>query len=189
MTAAPLALQCRRALARLASLLLLGAAAPMLSQAQKGPGTRAMLPGMDGPILLDTLGLPVPVSGNRDSIFAALETVFTELKIPVQLNDPKQGLLNNLNADISRRLGGQPLSRYIDCGRGFSGNNADYYRITLAVSAWLDPNVGEPKNLYVAIAATGRDPAGSKSAYSMCTSRGALERRIAERVQEIVKPG
>jgi hypothetical protein len=157
----------------------------MTLHAQRGPGTRAMLPGMDGPILLDTMGLAVPISGNRDSIFAALTTVFNELKIPVQLNDPKQGLLNNLNAEVSRRLGGQPMSRYIDCGRGFSGNNADVYRITLAVSAWLEPNVGEPKNLMIAIAASGRDPAGSKSAYSVCTSRGALEKRIGERVQEI----
>ncbi len=127
------------------SASLLAAAAPMTLHAQRGPGTRAMLPGMDGPILLDTMGLAVPISGNRDSIFAALTTVFNELKIPVQLNDPKQGLLNNLNADVSRRLGGQPMSRYIDCGRSFSGENADVYRITLAVSAWLEPNVGEPK--------------------------------------------
>lgn len=169
-----------------ALVALVSVAAPSLLAAQRGPGTRAMLPGMDGPILLDTMALAVPISGNRDSIFAALGTVFKELKIPVQLNDPKHGLMNNLNADISRRLGGQAMSRYIDCGRGFNGENADVYRITLAVSAWIDPNEGEPKNLMVAIAASGRDPAGSKSAYSVCTSRGALEKRIGERVQQLV---
>lgn len=182
----------RRHTARFISLLMTGFSALVASpvctavSAQVGPGARAMLPGMDGPILLDTMGLAVPISGNRDAIFAALNTVFAELKIPVELNDPAHGLLRNLNAEISRRLGGEPLSRYIDCGRGFSGNNADVYRITLAVAAWIVPNAGEPKNLMVAIAASGRDPAGSKSAYSVCTSRGALEKRIGERVQEIV---
>jgi hypothetical protein len=161
------------------------AAAPLGAQA---PGTRAVLPGIETPILLDTLGLSYPITGERDAIFAALTTVFQELKIPVESPDPRRGLASNLNADISRRLGGQPLSRYLDCGRGFSGNNADFYRITLAVSAWVEPATGAPKQLFVAIAASGRDPAGSKSAYSQCTSRGALEKRIAERVQQIVTP-
>ena len=98
-----------------ALLALAVVAFPASLLAQRGPGTRAMLPGMDGPILLDTMALALPISGNRDSIFAALGTVFKELKIPVQLNDPKQGLMNNLNADISRRLGGEAMSRYIDC--------------------------------------------------------------------------
>jgi len=161
-------------------------AAPVLGA--QAPGTRAMLPGIETPILLDTLGLSYPIAGERDAIFAALTTVFEELKIPVESPDPRRGLASNLNADISRRLGGQPLSRYLDCGRGFSGNNADFYRMTLAVSAWVEPAAGAPKQLVIAIAASGRDPAGSKSAYSQCTSRGALEKRIAERVQQIVSP-
>ncbi|MEP7383122.1 MAG: hypothetical protein ABI910_15635 [Gemmatimonadota bacterium] len=161
--------------------------APRVLAAQASPKARAMLPGMDGPILLDTMGIAIPISGDRDAIFAALGTVFTELKIPVELNDPAHGLMRNLNAEISRRLGGEPMSRYVDCGRGFSGSNADIYRITLAVAAWIEPATGDPKDLVVAIAASGRDPAGSKSAYSVCTSRGALEHRIAERVQAIVK--
>ncbi len=179
----------RRLVALLLTLAaaLLSSTAPRLLAAQATPRARAMLPGMDGPILLDTIGIAIPISGDRDAIFAALGTVFTELKIPVELNDPAHGLMRNLNAEISRRLDGEPMSRYIDCGRGFSGNNADVYRITLAVAAWIEPNTGDPKSLMVAIAASGRDPAGSKSAYSVCTSRGALEHRIAERVQAMVK--
>ncbi len=146
------------------------------------PQARAVLPGIEGAILLDTMALSFKVSGNRDSIFTALETVFKELKLPVESRNAKSTLLNNLNADVSRRLGDVALSRYLDCGRGFSGNNADFYRITLAFSVWVEPASGEPQQLKVAIAASGRDPAGSRSAYSQCTSRGALEQRIADRV-------
>lgn len=145
-----------------------------------------MLPGLDAPILLDTIALPFPIAGHRDSIFVALEKAFAELKIPIEARDPQTGLLRNLNAEVSRRIGGQAMSRYLDCGRGFSGNNADFYRITLAISAWVEPAGGAPERLLVAIAASGRDPAGSRSAYSPCTSRGALEKRIAERVQALV---
>lgn len=173
--------------ARLVLPVLL-AAAPLAVARAQAPGARAMLPGLDAPILLDTIGLAFPVHGPRDSIFAALETTFRELKIPIEARDPQTGLLRNLDAEVSRRLGGQPLSRYLDCGRGFSGNNADFYRITLAISAWVEPAGGAPERLLVAIAASGRDPAGSRSAYSPCTSRGALEKRIAERVQELAAP-
>lgn len=150
------------------------------------PQARAVLPGIEGAILLDTMALPFKVRGNRDSIFTALETVFKELKLPIESRNAKSALLNNLNADISRRLGDVALSRYLDCGRGFSGSNADFYRITLAFSVWVEPATGDPQRLMVAIAASGRDPAGSRSAYSQCTSRGALEKRIADRVQELV---
>ncbi len=167
---------------RVAIWLFLAVAPAAVARAQ-APGARAMLPGIDTPILLDTMGIAHPIRGNRDSIFVALEAAFAELKIPVESRDPKYGLLRNLNAEFSRRLGGEPMSKYLDCGRGFSGNNADFYRISLAISSWVEPATGEPARLVVAIAASGRDPAGSRSAYSACTSRGALERRIAERVQ------
>ena len=161
------------------------AAAAVPAQAQT-PSARAILPGIESPILLDTLGLPYPIHGNRDAIFTAIEGAFKELKIPVETRDPKSGMPRNLNAEVTRRLGNEALSRYLDCGRGFSGNNADFYRITLAISTWVERATGEPQKLLIAIAASGRDPAGSRSAYPTCTSRGALERRIADRVQALV---
>ncbi|MCC6930355.1 MAG: hypothetical protein IT359_15325 [Gemmatimonadaceae bacterium] len=171
--------------AALAALLLTALSTGGRAQA---PQARAVLPGIEGAILLDTLGLPFPIHGNRDSIFIALESVFKELKIPVETRDPRKGLLNNLNADISKRLGNVPLSRYLDCGRGFSGDNANFYQVTLAISAWVEPPAGEPRQLQVAIAASGRDPAGSRSGWVQCTSRGSLEKLVAEKVQAFLSP-
>lgn len=174
-----------RAVARGLLLLAALAALPLgaTSLAAQAPGSRAILPGYDTPILLDTLGIAQPIHGARDSIFAAISAVFAELKIPVEASNAGAGMLRNLNAQISRRLGGEPLSRYLDCGRGFSGSNADIYRISLAISVWVEPATGDAERLLVAIAASGRDPSGSHSAYAVCTSRGALERRIAAMVQ------
>ncbi|MFP5354815.1 MAG: ATP-binding protein [Gemmatimonadota bacterium] len=75
--------------------------------AAQAPQARAVLPGIDTPILLDTMGLAFPMTGARDSIYAAFEKVFAELKIPVQTRNRDAGLLHNLNADVSRRLGGE----------------------------------------------------------------------------------
>ncbi|MEO6445352.1 MAG: hypothetical protein ABIZ91_05120 [Gemmatimonadaceae bacterium] len=162
--------------------LTLASVWPAASQAQS-PNARAILPGYDAPILLDTLGIALPISGSRDSIFSALTAVLAELKIPIEERDPRTGMLRNLNAQLSRRLDKVPLSRYIDCGRGFSGNNADIYRVTLALSAWIVPATGEPQKLQVAIAASGRDPGGTNTGYSACSTRGSLEALIVERVR------
>ncbi|HEX4936160.1 MAG TPA: hypothetical protein VFV33_23425 [Gemmatimonadaceae bacterium] len=174
-----------RPIAALALGLLLTAGAASQAPAQ-APQARALLPGVDGAILLDTLGLPFPIHGSRDSIFVALERVFAELKIPVETRDPRKGLLHNLNADVSKRIGNVPLSRYLDCGRGFSGDNANFYQVTLAISAWVDPPTGEPRLLQVAIAASGRDPAGSRTGWVQCTSKGSLEKLVADKVQTLV---
>jgi hypothetical protein len=161
-------------------LLTLGIATLAGAQA---PNARAVLPGYDSPILLDTLGISRPMTGSRDSIFVALDAIFSDLKIPVETRDPKAGLLHNLNSQFSRRLGGVSLSRYLDCGRGFNGNNADVYRITLAISAWVEPGTGDPQRLHVAIAASGRDPGGNNTGHSPCTSKGTLEELITSRVR------
>jgi hypothetical protein len=128
---------------------------PATPLAAQGPQVRAILPGIEGTIMLDTMALTFNIHGNRDSIFTALETVFKELKLPVESRNAKSALLNNLNADVSRRLGDQALSRYLDCGRGFSGSNADFYRITLAISTWVEPASGEPHD--------GRDAASGRA--------------------------
>lgn len=154
----------------------------------QAPQARAVLPGIDVPIMLDTMALEFPIAGARDSIYAALLSVFQELKIPVQTANPKAGLLNNLNADISRRLGGERLSRYIDCGRGFSGENANVCRVTIVMAAWPDPQSGDATALHVAFIGGGLDPAGSRGNYVLCTSKGVLEEEFAAKVRARLAP-
>jgi hypothetical protein len=142
-----------------------------------------MLPGYELPVLLDTLGIASHVSGSRDAIFEALSHVFSELEIAVEEQDHRAGFLRNLGVQKSRRIGKVALSRYFDCGRGFSGANADVYRITIALSAWVEPVSGAAERLQVAVVGSGQDPAGSRSGYVKCNSTGALEALIADHVR------
>jgi hypothetical protein len=149
----------------------------------QGPGARVMLPGYELPILLDTLAIVAPVAGSREAIFEALSHVFAELEIRVEEKDASTGLLRNLGVQKSRRLGKVALSKYFDCGRGFSGANADVYRITIALSAWVEPPAGTAEKLHIAVVGSGQDPAGSRSGFVKCNSTGALEAFIAGRVR------
>lgn len=154
----------------------------------QGPNIRTMLPGFDQPILLDTMAIRRPITGDRAAIVAAINTVLTEWKIPIEERDPATGRSEHVRAQVSRRIGGEAASTYFDCGQSFSGRNADIYRLRLAVAAWVEPAAGAPKELRVAAMASGRDPAGSRSSYGKCASTGALEERLWNRVRELVTP-
>ena len=169
---------------RAIALTVLGVASTIAFSptAAQGPMARVTLPGYEVPILLDTLSIATRIGGSRDSIFSALSQVFTDLGIKVEEKDHSAGLLRNLGVEKYRRLGKAPLSRYFDCGRGFSGANADVYRITIALSAWVEPPAGASERLHVAVVGSGRDPAGSASGAVKCNSTGRLEAFIAEQV-------
>jgi hypothetical protein len=167
----------------LVSTLVLASAIALSSAAAQGPGARVTLPGYEAPILLDTLAIVNPISGSRDAIFGALGRAFAELDIKVEEKDHAAGLLRNLGVEKSRRLGKVPLSRYFDCGRGFSGANADFYRIMIALSAWVEPPAGDAQRLHIAVVGSGRDPSGSSSGYVKCNSTGRLEAFIVEHVR------
>ena len=174
--------------AALAATSLLLAATAAGGQGQT-PNLRTVLPGFDQPILLDTLALARPISGKREQILAAVNTVLLEWKILIDEREGTAGRTEHVRAEVSRRIGGEPISKYLNCGRGFSGNNADFYRLRLAIAAWPFPLDGEPKELRIATIASGRDPAGSRSSYGACASNGKLEERLWARVVELLEAG
>ena len=171
----------------IAIAIIMGAAplGPAVALAQ-GPGARTQLPGIDLPILLDTMAVRFDVKGSEPPIIDAAARAFKELEIPVEAQDPRAGRIRNLRVEKSRRLGGVQMSRYFDCGRGFSGPNADVYRLTLAVSTWVEPGSADTRKLAVAVAATGQDMAGARNDHVLCSSTGRLETRIAERVNALL---
>ena len=170
-----------------AASLLLG---PTAASGQGGtPNVRTVLPGFDQPILLDTRALSYPITGKREQILAAVNTVLLEWKILIDERDGTTGRTEHVRAEVSRRIGGEPISRYLNCGRGFSGNHADIYRLRMAIAAWPYPLEGEPKELRIAIIASGRDPGGSRSTYGPCATSGKLEERMWKRVVELLEAG
>jgi hypothetical protein len=74
------------------------------------------------------------------------------------------------------------MSRFLDCGRGFNGNNADIYRVTIATAAWPEPATGTATKIHIALIGGGLDPSGAGDGYVVCTSRGFFEEDFAKRV-------
>lgn len=143
---------------------------------------RVQVPGVDGPVLLDSLAISHAVSAPVDRLLKAIEAVYADWGLPVESFDPQVGRFPNRRVDLRRRFRDKALSLYIDCGSGFAGNNADTYRITVATAAWPDVMSGTATKLNVALIGGGRDPSGNSVAYVVCTSRGRFEREFAAEV-------
>ena len=105
------------------------------------------------------------------------------LKItPDQVNSDGY-LLSVDNARFRRQLGGKPMSRYLDCGMGQLGANADAYEVSMSVRSQLRAAEGGKTEILSVVTATARSAVTSNSSVQ-CASSGELEKRIAELAKE-----
>jgi hypothetical protein len=168
-----------RALLLAAALLLAG----RRLEAQRG---RVNLPGFPNTIVLDTLAVSAQVDAPMGRLYHATVVVLENMKIPIEVNDSAGGLVGNLRLTVMRRLAGEPLSRFLNCGTSMTGPNADGYRVSAALLTILDPLPGNKTRLRVAFAAGARDIIGTSNDPVMCGSSGVFESRLIERITRLI---
>ncbi len=115
-------------------------------------------------------------------VWHALPAAFEELGIPITSVDTLTHTLSNGGFKTRRVLGPTPLSRYIDCGTTQIGENADSYDVYLTFVARVDEDpVTGLATLNTLFESMARPVAFSRE-YSACSSRGVLEKRLADAV-------
>jgi hypothetical protein len=170
-------------LTRWFGLVLAGMLTPMVRALAQPTELRVQIPGWDVPILLDTIASKREVKGPRDKVLAAITATFAEYDLPAEGIDPTISRVPNRRVMRRGKLGKQPISRYLDCGRGFAGNHADVYRIVVSSAAWPEPDTGDVATIKVAIIGAGQDPAGASKGFVQCHTRGFFEPEFARKVQ------
>ena len=123
--------------------------------------------------------MTVPASAT--AVWAVLPGVFEQLQIDVSLVEADEGIMGN-DGYRARRIEGQRLSRWLDCGRGPVQANADEYQVTLTVIVQLLVARGGT-TLRTTVDAYARER-GVSSGPIHCLSWGNLERRIPQLVME-----
>lgn len=123
----------------------------------------------------DTLWMPI------DRVWKALPAVFAVLEVPIERFDAETNTIGNSSLKLYRRLGKVPLTRYLDCGSTQIGPNADSYEVALTVLTKLSRPPADTSNTTVVttVEALAR-PIQFRGDYVRCTSKGALEARLAE---------
>ncbi|HMG17229.1 MAG TPA: hypothetical protein VK573_00785 [Gemmatimonadales bacterium] len=135
----------------------------------------------------DPRALHRTVAAPFDSVWGVLPAVYAAVGISDAAADPEQRVFGNAELK-TRRLGGERLSQYIDCGSGVTAvPKADEYEVTLSVLTWLSGaqqsggGAGHGTVISTLVTATARPRALSGNPI-YCQSTGTLEQRVAEMV-------
>jgi len=126
------------------------------------------------------------VTGTPDEAWAVLPGVYSELLIPVSVNDARTKTIGNTGWKTRRSIGRVPAQRYLDCGSSGTLENAETYQLNLSIVTSVLPNANGGAVISTAITGTGKNPITSSSAEVRCASKGDLELRIRDMVQKAI---
>ena len=124
------------------------------------------------------------IAAPPDRVFRALSSVYEELGLTVNVLDTQGRRLGVENGRIRRRLGGERLSRYLECGERLGGRVAETDDITFTLLTQVTPD-GQNSTLRTLVDATAR-PIGVSGNPITCATTGNLEERIVTLVRESV---
>lgn len=122
------------------------------------------------------------VTASLSEVWAVLPAVFAQLGIETTRIDSSEGIIGN-PAYRARRIEGQRMSEYLDCGRSFGSNYADQYAVTLGILVQLASSPDGRTLVRTVVDAYARDPSQNGNAVH-CITWGSLERRIGDLVAE-----
>jgi len=116
--------------------------------------------------------------------FAAVQTVYEQMKLPVTALHPAELRVAAVDVQVGHSIDGQRLSRFFDCGMDAASlYAADTYdllvTVTTAVAAPTVPN--GPSTVTTRASARARHQATGSQAVT-CQSSGRLEARIARAI-------
>ena len=117
-------------------------------------------------------------------VWGALEDAYAEMDVEVRYADPNTRQMGN-NGYRVRRIEGQRISTYLDCGMGLTGPNADNYDVTLSIMTRLDPVTGDSTRIETTVDGSAKPRATSGNAVH-CRSKGELELRVAIHIQRML---
>jgi len=118
----------------------------------------------------------VTVKAAPEAVLVALRGAYAEIGVEDKLSASGSRRVGNSYFTKSSRLGGAPLSRYIDCGSTMTGPAADNFSITMSLVSLVAPAGTGSKIETLLSARTGG--ASSSSGTSTCRTLGTLELQL-----------
>lgn len=127
-------------------------------------------------------GVETPIRADADKAFGVLQGVYEGLGLTVNTLISSSRTLGVRNARAPRRVGGQPLSRLIECGNDATGMaNADSYAVTFTTLSRVTA-AGPGASLLVTQVVASAKPMSTSGNEVHCSSSGRLEQAINDAV-------
>jgi hypothetical protein len=168
----------RKALLILALAVNAGGLSAQFARARVWP------PGFPAQVALDTMVAPQELDAPYGKVFAAVVAAFDDMKIPLDTRDSASGMVGNLTLKRSGNLAGAQMSRWLNCGSGITGPNADNWRTYVSVVALLDRvTTTNRTQIRVAMIAGAQDMQGASKEAVTCSSTGGIESQLLVRIK------
>lgn len=160
------------------------------SAASSGQGIYVTLSAWPSPVLLDSLRQDHRIAAHPGAVYSAVQQAFGDLGLPVANTDSKVGIIATGLFERSRRIADAAMARSFNCGDSSVGApNADTYRLSIAVAAWVRPDTAGGTALGLAATASGVDASGARRGAHGCFSTGGLEEKIVAAVNKRLRSG
>lgn len=134
---------------------------------------------IDLPLTTDPSQLRTRLDYSPSRVWQALPEAYALMSIPTEGMNPAQRLFVG-NTSAYRRFNDDLVSRFVDCGTGLTGPNADSYRVQLRIETQVDSVDATSSNLRTRVLGSGSGAGGTAV---RCATTGELERRLATRLK------
>jgi hypothetical protein len=126
------------------------------------------------------------VNAPVDRVWQVLPEVYREIGLEGATADAGIRTVSSGSLSFTRRMFGEPATRFFDCGRGqFGAEIASTYTIHLTMRTTVQPGTADgTARLESTAQAYARNNDGANSLMSQCHSKGLLEGLVALRVLE-----
>lgn len=125
------------------------------------------------------------IHATPQQVWEATEYVYNALGIELTYYEPERQRLG-AQEWRARRIGGQRLSRWVDCGVGVGGRYADTWQVRLNVGSVVEA-AGDGAIIYTRVDGYARSMDGSSANDQHCTSLGSLEVVITRAVRQVLQ--
>ena len=126
-----------------------------------------------------TTALEHTVPAKPELAWPALLEAYQEVGLTVNAIDERNRVVGVRGQRATRRLAGERLSSFFDCGSNMTGVIADSYHIDMDVISVLTPSADGGTRIRTSTTASAMNPQGSSANAVPCGSNGTLETRIA----------
>jgi hypothetical protein len=116
------------------------------------------------------------------TVWIAVKKVYTDLDIPVVVENPGARQIGNQNFFKMRQFAGRPMTEFVDCGSGMTGPKAATYKIYMSLLTMVIPDGKGGTTVQATFVPTGQDMGGTSSDRIPCATTGRLEQFFLDRV-------
>ena len=150
--------------------------------------TRVTSPGVDVRITADRRVSQNFFDASLDEVWEALVAAYKQLGIPVPATNHAGWRVGNPRVQV-RRIGDERMSRFFECGQASMGRpRADQYDVTFSIFSRLQQAADGRTVLLTEVDGSARPRSVSTNPVH-CSSKGTLEKRIADLVVDSLDRG